>query len=197
MRTLFVALLLFANGASTFGEEIIFEMSVWGYKFGTMVVSRTVENDSTEVYTVEAKGETDFMWMKRKEESSHRITYVNGRLESSEYVYLNKGEKEKWAYVNYDQGQYTIRSNDGSRTLSEQLIDYSLVKLYFEPSFEKQTVFCEEDCSFSTVTPIPDENIIKIACKDGNRSTYHINDGKVDELEIHLSVATVKLKRIN
>lgn len=197
MRTLFTTFIILINIASVLGEEIVFEMSVWGYKFGTMVVSKTMENDSTEIYTVEAKGETDFMWMKRKEESSHRITYVNGRLQSSEYVYLNKGKKEKWASVNYDQGQYNIESNEGSKTLGQKLIDYSLVKLYFEPSFAKETVFCEEDCSFSTVKSIPEQNVIKISCNDGNRSTYYIKNGKVDELEIHLAVATVKLKRVN
>ena len=197
MKRLLVLISLFTLSQRVAAEELIFEMSVWGYKFGTMVVTRVWENDSTEVYTVAAKGETDFFWMKRKEESSHRITYINGRLQASEYVYLNKGEVEKWSNVKFENGQYIIDSNEGTRIIQNALIDYSLVKLYFEPSFEKSTVFCEEDCGFSTITPIPSEQILKIACDDGNRSTYYIKNGVVDQFEVHLPVATVKLKKIS
>lgn len=192
----FLTILATLSLFTTKAEVLVFEMSVWGYKFGTMVVTRTIENDSTEVYTVEAKGETDFLWMQRKEESFHRVKYVNGHLVSSEYIYLNKGKKEKWSNITRENGQYIIRSNDGEKTLKDQPIDYSLVKLYFRPTFERSTVFCEEDCSFSTITPVREENILKIACNDGNKSTYHISDGKVQELEIHLAAATVKLKRV-
>ena len=196
MRTLLSALLLFINGASALGEEIVFEMSVWGVKFGEMVVSRTIENDSTEIFKVEAKGETDFLWMKRKEESFHTIKYVNGILASSKYIYLNKGEMEKWANVTYDDGRYLIESHNGSTTLYEPIINYSLVKFYFEPSFKKAAVFCEEDCSYSELIPMPEKNLIKVHCAEGNKSTYYIEDGKIQEMEIHLAVATVKLTRV-
>lgn len=197
MRLPLLLLIILLNGFSLRAEQIVFEMSVWGYKFGTMVVSRTFENDSTEVYTVEAKGETDFLWMKRKEESLHKVVYVNGKLQSSEYTYLNRGEKEKWSNVYLQDGQYIVESSNGDKRIGEESIDYSMVRLYFQPTFERGAVFCEEDCSFSSITAIPEENKLKISCQDGNSSTYHITDGEVTELEIHLSVATVKLKRVS
>lgn len=195
MRQLTVLGLVLLLGFPAKAEKMVFEMSVWGIKFGEMVVTRTIENDSTEIYNVHAKGKTDFLWMQREEESKHEVRYVNGKLVSSDYVYLNKGEIEKWAKVNREGNKYRITSHEGTEMLEEP-VDFSMVKLYFNPTFDKHRVFCEEDCSFSHVTPDAEAQTIKIRCEDGNRSTYHIEEGKITELEIHLAVATVKLKRI-
>lgn len=54
-------------------EEMVFKMSVFGIRCGTMTVTRTIENDSTELYTLHAKGKTDFLFMQREEESKYRV----------------------------------------------------------------------------------------------------------------------------
>lgn len=171
-------------------------MSVFGIRFGNMVVTRTMEQDGSELYTVNAKGKTDFLWMKREEESRHRVRYRNGVLYSSEYVYLNRGEREKWANIKLVDDQYRIETQDGS-SLLKGATDYSLVRFYFEPDWERTEVFCEEDCAYSTMQSDRANGIIKITCKDGNRSTYRLKDGSIAEMEIHLTVATVKLRRIS
>jgi hypothetical protein len=169
---------------------------VFGIKFGTMVVTRTMENDSTELYTVHAKGKTDFLWMKREEESRYRVRYRNGILFSSEYRYIIKGETEKWANVRQVDGQYRIETN-GSVRMMKEMTDYSLIKFYFDPDLPRTRIFCEEDCSFSSMQRDVASNTVKITCKDGSRSTYHLKDGRIERIEIHLAVATVKLTRVS
>ena len=66
-------------------EEIVFEMSVFGFTFGSMVVTKTRENDSTELYTLNAKGKTNFLWMKREDETIMEVRYRHGKLLSSSY----------------------------------------------------------------------------------------------------------------
>jgi hypothetical protein len=188
--------LLFALSLPSFAEEIVFEMSVFGIRFGTMVVTRSVENDSTELFTLYAKGKTDFLWMQREEESKYTVRYRNGILYSSDYTYLNKGTQEKWSRIRLENGQYRIESNEGVKLL-KGAADYSLLKLYFEPMWPRTKVFCEEDCSFATMKHNKADDTISIECKDGSRSTYHLKNGMINELEIHLAVATVKLTRIN
>jgi hypothetical protein len=134
--------------------------------------------------------------MKREEESRHRVIYRDGVLQSSEYVYLNRGVREKWANVRLVNGQYRIETHEGAHELKGPT-DYSLAKFYFEPERERTKVFCEEDCAFSTMKHERDKGIVNITCKDGNRSTYRLKDGAIQEMEIHLSVATVKLTRIS
>lgn len=177
-------------------ERIVFDMSVFGFKFGEMVLTRTVVNDSIERFTLNAKGKTDFLWMKREEESVFNVEYRNGKLFSSDYEYLNKGEVEKWSSIRYDGNEYVVKSNEGDKTFKEPL-DYSLIKLYFEPTIERTTVFCEEDCSYAEMIPDKKNNKLLIECQDGSRSTYHVKDGRVESMEIHLAVATVKLTRVN
>ena len=66
LRT-FLSIFLIALAGRSVAEEIVFEMSVLGIRFGTMTVTRTIENDSTELYTLHAKGKTDFLFMQRDE----------------------------------------------------------------------------------------------------------------------------------
>lgn len=193
MNRLFLFLLAALLSLQTNAEEIVFEMSVFGIKFGTMVITRTQQNDSTEIYTLHAKGKTDFLWMQREEESKYQVQYRGGKLFSSEFVYLNKGSKEKWTIVEKEGSGYRVHSNEGSKFIG-QMTDYSLLKLYFEPTWERQQVFCEEDCSFATLERKDEQ--LKVICQDGSRSTYHIKDGEIHKLEIHLAVATVTLNRI-
>lgn len=190
---LFLFSLLYLFSLQAVAEEIVFEMSVFGIKFGTMVLTRSQTNDSTEVFTLYAKGKTDFLWMQREEESKYEVQYRNGKLFSSDYVYLNKGVTEKWTKVKQEGSGYRIQSNEGSKFLG-QMADYSLLKLYFEPSWERQQVFCEEDCTYAKLIRKEDE--LKVLCQDGSKSTYHIMNGEIRKLEIHLAVATVTLNRI-
>jgi hypothetical protein len=176
-------------------QRIDFEMSVFGIRFGTMTVTRTVEQDGSELYTVNAKGRTDFLWMKREEESRHRVRYRDGVLHSSEYVYLNRGEREKWADIRLVDGRYDISTHEGDRVLNS-LTDYSLAKFYFEPDWERTRVFCEEECSYSAMQCDRAKGIIRVTCQSGNRSTYRLRDGRIEEMELHLALATVKLRRI-
>lgn len=196
MRTFILTFICTAIVNLALAEEIVFEMSVWGYKFGTMVVTKTQQNDSTEVYTLHAKGKTDFLWMQREEESLFEVRYINGTLRNSDYIYKNKGEKEKWSTMELRDGKYYVNSNDGSKILSVAA-DYSLIKLYFEPGWNRDQVLCEEDCSYADLVRDEKEKTIKVMCKDGSKSTYHLENGKITAMDIHLAVATVKLTRIS
>lgn len=194
LQKFFATLFCLIIGSYAFAERIEFDMSVFGFKFGKMILTKNVINDSIVHYTLNAKGKTDFLWMKREEESVFNVEYRNGKLYSSDYEYLNKGEIEKWSKIRYNGTEYVIESNEGDRVVKEHL-DYSLIKLYFEPDTKRSIVFCEEDCSYAEVKL--DDEKLKIHCKDGSRSTYHVKDGRVEAMEIHLSVATVKLTRVN
>ena len=62
-------------------EEIAFDMSVWGFKFKEMIVSKTIENDSTEIYAMEASGK-----VKKEGKTNYKVKVVNGQMVSSSYI---------------------------------------------------------------------------------------------------------------
>lgn len=61
-------------------EEIVFEMSAFGIKFGKMTVSKTQLNDSIVVYTLSAKGYLKFLGLERRDETQNVVHYCNGKL---------------------------------------------------------------------------------------------------------------------
>lgn len=197
MNLLRIVLLVFlvSQAARSGAEEIVFEMSVLGIRFGTMTVTRSMENDSTELYTLHAKGKTDFLFIQRDEESRYRVRYRNGVLLSSEYTYLIKGRIEKWSRIIKTDGHYRVETDGGQRVLQES-VDYSLLKLYFEPGQRRTRVFCEEDCAFSRLDRNSSSDSFTVTCKDGSRSTYHLKAGRVEMVELHLAAATVKMTRV-
>jgi len=170
LRFALVAMLGF-SAFTVQAERIVFDMSVFGFKFGEMVLTKTVVNDSIEHYTLNAKGKTDFLWMKREEESIFKVEYRNGKLFSSDYEYLNKGKREKWSTIRFDGSKYVVKSNEGNKEFKE-LLDYSLIKLYFDPNWKRERVFCEEDCTYAKMTRTPE--LLDIKCQDCSRSTYHL-----------------------
>lgn len=177
-------------------ERIVYEMSVLGYTFGEMVLTKTIPNDSVEVYTLHSKGETNFFWMNRKGESNMVVEYRNGQLHSSEYTYYNRGVLEKWSKTLFDGSKYIAETNEGTLEFSKPPV-FSLIKLYFEPSWSGNRIFCEEDGSYASLQHDADKGIFDVRCQDGSRSTYHVKDGLVEMMEIHLGMANVKLKRVN
>lgn len=196
MRSLFVVLILFVLGTQVRAERIVFEMSMLGYTFGEMVLTKTVVNDSVVVYTLRSKGESNAFWMNRKGESFLDVEYRNGKLYASEYRYLNHGELEKWTRTKVDGTSYVSTTSEGEMVFVESP-RYSLIKLYFEPHLDGDSIFCEEDGSYATIEHNAGKGIFNVRCQDGSRSTYHVKDGVVEMMEIHLGMANVKLKRVS
>lgn len=196
MRIIILIAVTLALSTSVRAQRIVFEMSMLGYTFGEMVLTKTIVNDSVEVYTLDSKGETNMFWLNRKGESSLEVEYRNGKLHSSEYNYFNHGELEKWSKTLFDGEKYVATTSEGELEFSESPT-YSLIKLYFEPTFDGDSIFCEEDGSYATVDHDSSKGVFDVKCQDGSRSTYHVKDGIVEMMEIHLGMANVKLKRMS
>ena len=194
MRFSIIFLLVFLSG-QVLAEEITFDMSVWGFKFGQMTVTKTMANDSTEVYDMEASGKVNFLWMKKEGSTKYKVTVVNGQMISSSYIRKVNGETDYWNEVVFDGEKYVVKSNKGDRSFTE-IPDYSVLELYFNPTTEHKRIYCEAESEFSTLST-PKENGFELNCTDGSRTSYFLKDGKIDRLDIHASLATLKMKRVN
>lgn len=175
-------------------ERIVFDMSAYGLKLGQMVLTRTVVNDSIERYTVRSEGKSDFLWLKREEQRSFEVEYRHGILFSSDFEYFENGVQKSWSKIRYDGAKYVMKSHDGDKEFKEPL-DHSLVKLYFDPSWKTERVFCEENCTYATVRR--KAQTLDIVNNDGSKSTYHLKDGRIEAIDVHFFMATVKLTRVN
>jgi hypothetical protein len=189
-----LVMVMACSGLSAMAERIVFDMSAYGLKLGQMVITRTVVNDTIERYTVRSEGKSDFLWLKREEQRTFEVEYRHGKLYSSDFEYIENGKQIKWSTIRFDGEKYVMRSQDGIKEFDEPL-DFSLVKLYFDPTLKQERVFCEEDCTYATVER--NNQTLAMVSEDGNKSTYHIKDGRVEAIDVHFLMATVKLTRVN
>lgn len=190
---LILSFLLLCSGVVS-AQEIVFEMSVFGFTFGKMVVTKTSENDSTELYTLRAKGKTNFLWMKREDETIYEVRYRHGKLLSSSYLQIETGITKHWTKVQFDGHQYVVDSYRGKRSFT-QAPDYSVLSLYFNPLNRRSKIFYEAESDFIPLK-YKDENTVELKGSDGSKTIYHFSNGTIKDIEVHISIATVHMKRI-
>jgi hypothetical protein len=193
MRYVLLLLCVILSG-QTMAEEITFDMSVWGFKFGQMTVTKTMENDSTEVYTMSASGKVNFLWMKKEGSTKYKVIIVNGQMISSSYIRIVNGETDYWNEVVFDGEKYQVESNKGNRAFTE-IPDNTILALYFNPTTQHKRIYCEAESEFSTLST-PNEDGFELHCTDGSRTSYHLVNGLVNSMEIHASLASIKMKRV-
>src|SRR6218665_1253683 len=93
-------------GTQLFAQQLTFQMSAIGINFGKMIVTRTQENDSTEAYSLHAKGFLKVILWERKDETKNTVRYENGKLLSSEYMQVESNVLKKWNKIRFDGKQY-------------------------------------------------------------------------------------------
>lgn len=169
-------------------------MSVFGFTFGKMVVTKIRENDSTELYTLNASGKTNFLWMKREDQTLLEVRYRNGKLLSSSYVQIESGVTKHWTKIHFDGLKYLVDSYRGKRSFSE-VPDYSVLSLYFNPINKRSRIFFEAESDFVALK-YKEENAVELKATDGSKTIYHFRNGKIDDIEVHISIATVHMQRI-
>lgn len=158
-----------------------------------MTVTRQQENDSTELYTLLAKGYLKILWMERNDETRHTVRFQNGKLLSSVYTQVETHVIKKWTNVSFDGTKYVVDSYRGKRTFTEAPV-FSILSLYFNSAKNIQRIFYEAESDFATVKH-PDENTVEIKTSDGNRSIYKYVNDRLQEMEFHISIATVYMRR--
>lgn len=190
--TILCFLLLF--GSNLIAQKITFEMTAFGINFGQMTVTRTIENDSTELYTLKAKGYLKVLWMERDDETHNSVRFQNGRLLSSNFKQMESKELTKWNTVSFDGKRYIVDSNQGKYFLTETP-EFSVLKLYFMHPKSITRVFSEAEGGFVNLKHV-NENTVEMKNAKGDRSVYFYKNGAIEKLEFHTSIAKVNMKRI-
>lgn len=193
MNKLYVIIYLSVITSALSAQTITYDMTVLGSKFGKMVVSRRVQ-DSTELFTLDAKGKATILWMDFENETIQEVRYKGGKLISSSYKEIENGKTKKWNKVAYDGRQYQVESHAGKRSFNE-VPSYSVMSLYFYDPQQRSRIFHEAEAGYTGLKRI-DANTLEIRNADGSRSVYHYDGGKLNKMEFHLTIATVYMNRI-
>lgn len=129
-----------------------------------MTVNKIRENDSTDLYTLHAKGYLKILWMERNDETKYEVRYRNGKLISSTYRQIESGKTKKWTIVVYDGKKYQVDSYRGKRSFAEAPT-YSILSLYYSNPKNINRIFYEAESDFANVKH-PDGDTIEIKSSD-------------------------------
>jgi len=183
---------LLTTGAAR-AQTKVFEMTVLGFKFGKMVVNRTLLPDSTELYTLHASGKATVLWIDFVSETKQEVRYKHGKLLSSSYTEIENGKLKRWTRVRLEGNIYRVESSKGVRSFTEAP-SFSVASIYFSDPSQVKQVFYEAEANYAPVKYSKDR--VEFTTSDGHRSVYYFRQGQLQKMEFHISIAVVYMERI-
>jgi hypothetical protein len=114
---------------------------------------------------------------------------------SSRFKEIENGALKRWTNVSWDGKQYNLEGYKGKQTFT-QAPTLSIVSLFFNGISGSNKIFYEAEGDFSDLQH-PDATTLEFKTSDGNRNVYHYVNGRAQSMEFHVSIATVKMVRVN
>ena len=196
VKLLVVSLLSFITIACAATQTVTFDILLFGDKIGTMVATEEVKSDGSILYTLETKSQANFLWLNRTNFTRYDVTYKDGKLLTSNHKEMENGKTKRFTNVKWDGAKYIVDSYKGKRTFTE-IPTYSIVTIYFKDINTIKRIFYEAEADFSLLKATKEPETWEFKSSDGNRNIYHFKNGKIASMEFHVSIATVKMVRVN
>ena len=188
-------LLLISSAIFSAKETVLFDIILFGDKIGNLVVTREPRPDGTEIYMLDTKSKAKILWINKENITHYEVVYKDGKLISSTFKEIENGEVKRWNNVSWDGSKYVVDGYKGKRTFTE-IPSFSLVSIYFKDMKNVKRIFYETEADFTQVDH-PDANTWQFKSSDGHLNVYHFVDGKIQNLEFRVSIATIKMVRMD
>lgn len=173
---------------------IKFTTYLFGDSIGSMTITRQTLPDDMERYLIKSASSAKILWVTRDNYSDYEFTYKNGKLLSTSYRETEGGKLTRWGNLKYDGSKYVVNNYRGTFSFTE-VPQYSIVSIYFGDMRLARRLYYDTEAEFVNVEH-PDENTIEFKTSDGHRNVYHYINGQLHHLEVHISIATVKMVRV-
>ncbi len=176
-------------------QTISFDVYMFGDKIGTMSISRTVHADGSEVYVMHTKSKAKVLWIERSNETRYDVVYKDGKLVSSNVKEVEDGKVKRWVQVKWDGAKYNVEGYKGKRSFT-QVPSMSVVTIFFREPAAVGSIYYEAEGEFNTLKS-PEAHTWQFKGSDGQTNIYKFKNGKITDVEFHVSIATIKLVRTN
>ena len=176
-------------------EVVRFDILLFGDKIGILTVSKETRPDGSELYLLDSHSKAKILWINHENTTHYEVVYKDGKLVSSKFKETENGELKRWTNINWDGKQYNLDGYKGKRTFTEAPM-YSVVSVYFTSMQNVKRIFYEAEGDFNEIEH-PEANTWEFKSSDGNRNVYHYINGRAHHMEFHVSIATVKMVRID
>ncbi|MCX6199277.1 MAG: hypothetical protein NTY88_08665 [Bacteroidetes bacterium] len=189
-------LVFFLLGSAVLSAQIEhFDIILFGDKIGEMTVSREAKPDGSQFYIIESKSKAKILWISRDNYSHYETVYKNGKFFSSIYKEIENDKVNRWGNTQWDGSKYVVENYHGKKSFTETPA-FTIVNLYFDEVKKMNRVFYDTEAEFVSVEHT-DENTLEFKTSDGHRNVYHFVNGKIQQVDVHVSFATVKIVRVN
>lgn len=171
-----------------------YDVFLFGKKIGYMTVKRTNMADGSVFYSLETLSETKILFKHTKALAKSDVTYKNGRLTDAWYQYTENDEIERYSKTTFDGKTYQIHNENGKFSNTEPLT-YSLIRMYYEEPKTVSRLWLEPEgvfCDLKSTAP----GVYEYKSPNGNRNVFKYKNGQVDEMEFHLTLVSVTMKRV-
>ena len=176
-------------------EGARFNIILWGNKIGHLTASKEARADCTVLYVLDSWSKAKVLWITRENVAHYEVVYKDGKLISSTFKEVENGEVKRWNNITWDGHQYHDEGGHGKKTFA-QAPTYSIVCVYFQNMENVKQIFYEIEGDFNELQH-PEPGTCEFKSSDGNRNVYHFENGKVKNMEFHLSFATIKMEKID
>lgn len=194
MRTFFFFLFLIVTLTGG-AETLTYEMFLWGDKIGTMTITKTDKEDGTEFYVLDSKAKAKILWVVRDNAAHMETSFKNGKMVSCFQQEIENGTVKRWNRVTLNGDKYTVDGYKGKRSFTE-VPSFAVAPIYFKGLANIKRLFYEAEADFVNVEKV-DDNTWEFKASDGSRNVYHFKNGRAESMEFHVSIATVKMVRVN
>lgn len=189
-------LLLLSLGLQAAEPRVLrFNIYLFGDSIGQMTITQHRLPDGIERYVIKSASNAKILWVQRSNYSDYEFTLQNGRLIATTYRETENGQLSRWGTMKLDGTKYVVNNYRGNFSFTEPPL-YSIVSIYFGDMRAAQRLYYDTEAEFVKVEH-PDANTIEFKTSDGHRNVYHYINGSLHHLEVHVSIATVKMVRVN
>ena len=195
MKLIAALFLLFLQLNSFCTEIIQYDMFLWGDKIGHVTISKTDKEDGTEVYVLDSHAKAKVLWIVRENTAHMETIFKNGKMISSFQKEIENEKVKRFNRVTFNGTKYLVDGYKGKSTFIEAPV-FSVAPLYFKKPNSVTRSFYEAEAEFCELKKV-DENTWEFKGSDGSRNVYHYKDGKAMSMEFKVSIATIKLVRVN
>ncbi len=197
LRFYMITALIFGVSLPAFSatEVLRFKVLLFGDSVGRLTISKETRADGSELYMLDSYSKARILWIVHENTTHYEVVYKDGKLFSSRFKEIEKGELKRWNNVSWDGKQYNVDGYKGKRILNETPV-FSIVSLFFSNTQNVKKLFYEAEADFSDVEHL-ENNTLEFKSSDGNRNVYHYVNGRANSMEFHVSIASVKMVKIN
>jgi hypothetical protein len=195
LLTVFIFLLIACNNLNAATEVDKYDILLFGDKIGSLTATHETMPDGSESYTLDSHSKATILWIDKEVTSHLAAVYKDGKLISSVYREIEDGKLKRWYNVSWNGSSYTADGYKGKMNFT-QAPTHSVANLFFENFNSVNKIFDEAESVFCDMSH-PEPGTWEFKGGNGSRNIYHAVNGRVQSAEYHVTLATVKMVRVN